>query len=390
MTFRRILFWIHLFVGLSVGVVVVFLAVTGSVLAFQSQITAWAERNARVVTPAPVSTCISPSELLARAAEDQHRAPTSLTLFADAHRPAEIAFGRDTLLVNGCNGEILRRDAGRLRSFFAEVRDLHRWVAWGGVRHENLRAIKNAGTLCFLFLLLSGLYLWLPKKLSRQHLKPALLFRPNLKGRARDWNLHNIFGFWMALPLACIVLTGVIMAYPWATALLYRAAGSAVPTARADGEPKQKKALAVEKYSSLDPAIRTAMAQDMRWKSLLMRMPAEKDAAVVFTLDEGDGGKPQQRAQLSISRKDATVLRWEPFSSNSRGRQWRIYARFLHTGEIFGIVGQLIALFAALSALVLVWTGFSLALRRWSAWKNRRALHRRKMEEAGIMVGVSE
>jgi uncharacterized iron-regulated membrane protein len=167
------------------------------------------------------------------------------------------------------------------------------------------------------------------------------------------------------------------MAYPWATALLYRAAGSAPPPVRPETEAKQKKPLAIEKYPFLDPAIQRAMAQDNRWKSLLMRMPAEKDAAIAFTLDEGDGGKPQQRAQLSIARKDATVLRWEPFSANPRGRQWRLYARFLHSGEIFGFIGQLIALLAALSTLMLVWTGFSLALRRWSAWRSRRVSQKR-------------
>ena len=162
------------------------------------------------------------------------------------------------------------------------------------------------------------------------------------------------------------------MAYPWATALLYRAAGSPPPPLKPDGEPKQKKALSAEEYSSLDPAIQRAMAQDPDWKSLLMRMPAEKDPAIAFTVDEGEGSIPQQRAQLSIARKDAKVIRWEPFSANPRGRQWRIDARFIHTGEIFGPIGQLIALLSALSLLLLVWTGFSLAIRRWLAWKTRK------------------
>ena len=372
MTLRRFIFWLHLSVGLTVGFVVAFMAITGSIMAFQSQITAWAERSARVAIPAPVNTCISPATLLAHAMTDQHRPPTSLTLFADPHRPAEVVFGRDTLLVNPCSGDIIRRDAGRLRTFFSDVRDLHRWVAWGGVRHENLRAIKDAANLCFFFLLLSGLYLWFPRKVSWQHFKPAMLFRPNLKGRARDWNLHNIFGFWMALPLLCIVLTGTIMAYPWATALLYRAAGSPPPPVKPEAEPKQKKTLSPDEYSLLDPAILRAMAQDPHWNSLLMRMPAEKDTAIAFTVDEGEGGIPQQRSQLSIARKDARVIRWEPFSANPRGRQWRIDARFLHTGEIFGPIGQFVALLAALSLLLLVWTGFSLAIRRWLAWKTLR------------------
>jgi uncharacterized iron-regulated membrane protein len=372
MTLRRFIFWLHLSVGLIIGLVVVFLAVTGSILAFQSQITAWAERNARVAIPAPVNACISPATLLARTMTDQQRPPTSLTLFSDPHRPAEIVFGRDILLVNACSGDIIRRDAGRLRNFFLDVKDLHRWVAWGGVRHESLRAIKDAANLCFFFLLLSGLYLWFPRKISWQHFKPAMLFRSNLKGRARDWNLHNIFGFWMALPLLCMVLTGTIMAYPWATALLYHAAGSPPPTVKPEAEPRQRKALSAGEYSSLDPAIRRAMAQDPHWNSLLMRMPAEKDTAIAFTVDEGEGGIPHQRAQLSIARKDARIIRWEPFSANPRGRQWRLDARSLHTGEIFGPIGQLIALLAALSLLLLVWTGFSLAIRRWLAWKTRK------------------
>lgn len=372
MTLRKIIFWLHLSIGLLVGLVVAFLAVTGSVLAFQTQITAWAERNARVVAPAPVSTCISPAAILVRASIDQPRPPTSLTLFADPHRPAEVVFGRDTLLLNPCNGDVIRRDAGKLRAFFSDVKDLHRWVAWGGVRHENLRAVKDAANLCFFFLLLSGLYLWFPRKLRWQHFKPAVLFRPKLRGRARDWNLHNIAGFWMALPLLGIVLTGTIMAYPWATALLYRAAGSPLPPARvAEAGPKQMKALGIEKYLSLDPAIQSALAQDPHWYSLLMRMPSEKDGSIAFIVDEGEGGRPQQRGRLSIARKDARVVRWEPFAAYPRGRQWWLYARFVHSGEIFGFLGQSIATLAALSALLLVWTGFSLAIRSWSAWRSR-------------------
>lgn len=369
------IFWLHLIVGLTVGLVVVFLAITGSILSFQSQIIAWSEHDARIAVPAAADTCLSPAAILSHAAVDQHRAPTALTLFADRHRPAEIAFGRDALLVNPCSGDILRRDAGKIRSFFSDVKDLHRWVAWGGTRHENLRSLKDGANLCFFFLLLSGLYLWFPRKLTWQHFKPALLFHSRLKGRARDWNLHNLFGFWVALPLLCMSLTGTIMAYPWATALLYRAAGNAPPAAKPEPEPKQVKALALERYSSLDPAIQRAMAQDPHWNSLLMRMPGEKDGPIAFTLDEGDGGKPQQRAQLSIARKDARVIRWEPFSANPRGRQWRLYARFIHSGEIFGPIGQSIALLSVLSTLVLVWTGFSLAIRRWSAWRSKSALH---------------
>ena len=50
-----------------------------------------------------------------------------------------------------------------------------------------------------------------------------------LAGKARDFNWHNTIGFWSAIPLAIIVAGGVVISYPWATALVYRAYGEAPP-----------------------------------------------------------------------------------------------------------------------------------------------------------------
>lgn len=110
-----------------------------------------------------------------------------------------------------------------------------------------------------------------------------------------------------------------------------------------------------------------------------MRLPGEKDKSVTFSVDGGLGGRPEQRAQLVIGLKDAKVMRWEPCSNQSRGRQWRLYARFLHTGEMYGVVGELVAMIAALAALILVWTGFSLAIRRLLAWRKRMSKVERKI-----------
>jgi uncharacterized iron-regulated membrane protein len=382
MTLRRMLFWLHLTTGATVGLVIAFLAVTGCIMTFQAQVIDWAERDARISAPAQTA-CVAPSMVLKNAADSAHRSPTALVLYSDPHHPAEIFFGANSLLLaDGCGGRIIGSGAGRLRGFFQSVRDLHRWVAWNGVRHENLRQVKDACVLAFLFLIVSGLVLWFPRKITWQHFRPALFLRGGLRGRAREWNWHSVFGFWMALPLAIIALTGIIMAYSWANALLYRAAGSPAPAERAESEPKHAKPVQPESYALLDAAIQKAMAQDGRWKSLSMRMPTEKDANVSFTLDEGDGSRPQQRAQLVVARKDARVIRWESFAANSRGRQWRLYARFLHTGEIFGIVGRSIAAIACLSALVLVWTEFSLALRRlFSARKRKVAVRGKAMPD---------
>src|ERR1700744_1005406 len=147
MTLRRLIFWIHLVTGIVISVVVVFLAVTGSILAFQPQIVAFAERDAQIKSPTQ-SSCVVPSELLNNASNYRHGAATALTLFSNPHRPAEIAFATDSVvLVSRCDGRVIGNGANSLRKFFSNVRDLHRWVTLNGVRHERLRSIKDASVL---------------------------------------------------------------------------------------------------------------------------------------------------------------------------------------------------------------------------------------------------
>jgi uncharacterized iron-regulated membrane protein len=98
-----------------------------------------------------------------------------------------------------------------------------------------------------------------------------------------------------------------------------------------------------------------------------MRMPAAADATVAVAVDSGTGGQPQRRGQLTLDRATGAVVKWEPFSSNSPGRRMRAYLRFAHTGEVFGILGQTIAGVASLGAVVLGYTGISLAIRRLRA-----------------------
>lgn len=50
---------------------------------------------------------------------------------------------------------------------------------------------------------------------------------------------------------------------------------------------------------------------------------------------------------------------------HSAGRQARMGIRPIRTGDAGGLVGQAIAAFAALGAVVFIWTGFALSWRRF-------------------------
>ena len=104
-----------------------------------------------------------------------------------------------------------------------------------------------------------------------------------------------------------------------------------------------------------------------------MRLPAPGARTAVVTIDRGDGGQPQKRGTLTLDLATGDVVRWEPFSALSTGRRLRSYLRFGHTGEAWGLPGQTVAGLASLGACVLAFTGVSLAVRRFGAWRSRRA-----------------
>ena len=54
MTFRKVVFWIHLIAGVISGLVIGIMCLTGTALAFEKQLVAWSERDARQIA-APIA-----------------------------------------------------------------------------------------------------------------------------------------------------------------------------------------------------------------------------------------------------------------------------------------------------------------------------------------------
>jgi uncharacterized iron-regulated membrane protein len=216
-------------------------------------------------------------------------------------------------------------------------------------------------------------------------------FNGELRGKARDFNWHNVVGFWCAVPLFVIVLGATVISYPWASNLAYRIVGDeppapARPAGNASVAARPARAARPEgwgrhnvsvKRLPLDPLWARAEQQVPGWRSIALRIPTSAEAPAVFTIDEGTGGQPQKRATLTLNQATAEVVRWEPFASLSTGRQFRTWLRFAHTGEFYGFTGQTIAGIASLGGAVLVCTGILLAFRRLLAWRQRLLTPRR-------------
>jgi uncharacterized iron-regulated membrane protein len=363
---RRILFWMHLGTGVLIGLLVLFFSVTGTLLAFERQIVHKADQRCYKADAVPMNGARIPLTTLIAKAEYVAQAPIEMvTVHPDPVLPVEMqTANRDVFLVDPYSSAVQGPASPRLRGFFAQVTALHRWFGLSNARHASAIAVKGAVSLLFLFLLISGAFLWMPRRWNRNILRSSIKPRFDVGGRARNYNWHKVTGFWIGLPLATIVVTGAVMAYPWANALLFRLAGSPVPARNPARENLRRHISgATALPNHLDEAFALATSNIQDWQSASLRL-APNPSEISFVVDRGDGGHPEKREQVSIDATTLRVLRRVPFSALSRGQQWRSWVRFVHTGEAGGWWGESMAMVTALGATLLSVTGLLMSLDR--------------------------
>jgi uncharacterized iron-regulated membrane protein len=411
---RTSLFWIHLALGLAGGVAILTMCATGALLAMQPQILEWLERDQRTVVVPRDATRLAPSEVLAAGTRGFGRADmVTLTIAADPALAATVSLGREGLrYVDPYRGVVTGGGARGARQMFQWLTEFHRWFAAPSEWRPVARGFTGWSTLGFVVLAVSGVVIWVPRRVTGATLVRSMRPAWPATTTARHFNWHTVVGFWCAPVLFMLAFSGVIMAFPWANRMLFVAAGTPSPQAgRGEGGParqrqqdgagpagRQPKAgegageqrqpsgssasgSAAPNFSTMDAAWTIAQQQLPTWGTIALRTQGRADGLLSFTITDAAHWNRFARSQLTISGTTGQVVRWEPYSEISQGQRWRGWIRFAHTGELGGLAGQILAGLASAGAVLLVWTGMSLAVRRLV-----RAVARRGVQSAQTYV----
>jgi uncharacterized iron-regulated membrane protein len=378
-TVHRSIFWLHLIGGLVSGLVILSMALSGLILAFEVQLTDWANRCLNTAPPMGASLPASTAALLEHfyEAHSDVRIET-ITWKSNPRSPVTLGAGKGVqFYADQWNAKMLGSGNQQVRHFFRSVTEWHRFLAGTGLHKEAGKFITGAACLVFGGLLVSGIYLWWPKRWSQ--FRAGLIINQKLTGRARQWNWHNVFGFWSAIPILVTVCTGLLISYSWANNLLFWLSGNEPPP-RSHSATKSERnisAAATERellrewsadLRTLDRLLQQARSDNPGWKSMTLRLPLKPGSPYPVTCDMGGRGQVQFRRSLLFDPQQQTIaISPDDISKVNGGRRWRMYARFLHTGELFGLPGQIMAAGTATAASVLCITGLSLAWRRFRA-----------------------
>ena len=370
MSLRRAIFWIHLAVGVTAALVILMMAVTGVVLTYETQLNRWALREYRADPPAPHVAPLGLDELVARVTGAQPTGlVTSVVLNRDPREPAVVRLDdRAAVHVDRFTGERQGDGDTSTRRFLRSVMYWHRWFALEGEYRIIGRTFTATANLGFLFLIVSGFYLWWPSAGSRGAWRQALWFRRGLGGRSRDFNWHRVIGFWSAVPLAIIVASGATISYQWAADLVYRLAGEAPqpqplePVARGDLSVAPDPGTPLVELQALAAK---AAAETPGWQTITISLPDSIHDAVSVAVDRGTGRQPSKSEDLLFDRATGELVERAGYPTFSRGHKIRRWLRFAHTGEVYGVIGQTIAGVVSLGVAVMVWTGLAMSWRRF-------------------------
>ena len=313
-------------------------------------------------------------EALIESARQQHPdlVPTGITIGSAPNATAVLATRDGNRHLDAYTGRVLGESATGVRQFMSSVRAWHRWLAVEGDGRPIARAITGWSNVLFLFIVVSGAYLWLPRKWSWRQIRSVALFNGTLSGKARDFNWHNVIGIWSVVPLFIVVISAVPISFPWGSALVYRAVGEQPPAPAGRGGGRGQAEAGPPSVAGIDALWARAERQVPGWRTINLRLSTSDRAPAVFAIDRGDGGQPHLRSTLTLDRRTGEVVSYEDFSSLTLGRRIRNTMRFAHTGEVLGLAGQTIAGVATFGSLVLAWTGIALAWRRFRTWTRRR------------------
>ena len=310
--FRKTVFWIHLVCGVISGLVIFTMSITGVILTYERQINAWVAES-HYVQDSDQTNRLS-LEQLVTIREINFPAINASQVVVTNHPGAPVQFRagrRGGVSLNPYTGMAMETESESLRGIWGTVTGFHRWFDVQGENRAIARQITGISNLAFLFLIFSGMYLWLPSIFKWALFKARLLFRPAyISSKDRDYHWHHIFGIWMAIPLVFIVYTGAMFNYGWSADLVYSAFGTerAVRGGPGTGQAASvgdsenaDKAVLVRHFKSLDDLVSDAIqTTDVDWKRMTVTLPGEEQETLNIEVDWGNGAQAQKRHTLFL------------------------------------------------------------------------------------------
>ena len=207
---RRALFQVHLWTGIGVGVYILLVSISGSVLVYRNELSRAATPDPLMVATAGVR--LSADELKAAATRAYPSYTVDRVFLVDNPNQAvavSLSLGGDKKerLFDPYTGRDLGSSIAQGILFLSWLLDLHDNLLFG----PTGRLVNGMGAVCLLVLAFTGAAIWWPgSRLWRRSLTP----HRKVGWRRLTWDLHSALGFWSLPFVLLFVVTGAYLCDP--------------------------------------------------------------------------------------------------------------------------------------------------------------------------------
>ncbi|TDH27319.1 PepSY domain-containing protein [Segetibacter sp. 3557_3] len=353
---RRLTRSVHLVLGLSSGLIIFIVSLSGAILVFQDEIkdAFYSYRKVEHITTErkPVA------QLLDTALSVFPEGTPGRIVWFPKERPAIFTVNTNTgsyqVYVNPYSGRVLHNEkAGE--GFFVNMERLHTRLLlpaiWG-------RKIVDLSIVVFVIMLITGLILWWPQ--NRAQKKQSFSIRWRSRWRRRNFDLHKVPGFYVFLVALVLAITGLSMSYPWLRNGLSKLANFGQVY---EGEKEVFPRSDTMQLTSLPVAtlIDTGFNQARRLDTVSEMFSAYLPFGRSGVLSISGYGKAlshYRRNDFYFDQYSGVLIKSQYHRNVSRGAKVSSAHYDLHTGRMFGLAGKLISFVACLACAGLPITGF--------------------------------
>lgn len=376
---KKLIRTIHLWLGLTSGLVVFIVSVTGCIYVFEEELKEqfYAHRNTidvpdqAIKKPLSVLLAAAQKEVgeqhpiqtveVANAANRTYTFRTAPVRDASAYTYfGEIVYQRK-IYVDPYTGDVVKNENTKFE-FFTMVLRLHRnlWL------NKSVGSfIVGSAVLVFVILLITGIVLWWPKK--KKGIKKSFSFnwKSTTKWKRKNYDLHSVLGFYASFILLIIALTGLTWAFTWFDNSVQWLANGGVKNEKI--KPVYSDTTQVTDGLPIDKIFLAVVARNPHAHTYSFFLP-EKSKGVINAGARADKHVRHTSTRYQFDQFTGSLLKTATFSEKNTGEKLKAMNYDIHVGAIAGLPGKFLAFFAALISASLPVTGFIV----WYGKKNKK------------------
>ncbi|HYG40001.1 MAG TPA: PepSY-associated TM helix domain-containing protein [Cytophagales bacterium] len=359
MTIKKAVGKLHLWLGLTSGLVVFVISITGCIYAFQTEIQNLTQSFRYVELQN--KSFLPPSEMRVIAEKELPGKKIHSVNYLDAGDAAVVSFYSFDpeyyylIYLNPYSGEVLQvKDMSKDFFRFILMGHFYFWLP-----PDIGQPLVASSTLVFLVMMISGIILWWPRNKGAK--KQRFSIKWNARWRRKNYDLHNVLGFYMTWIVIIIALTGLVWGFKWFANGAYFAFSG--------GEERQEYSEplsdSLARHTSADLPVDKIWHQIKKEHStaeaIEVHFPetAESSIAVSINPDADTYWKTDYRFFDQYTLKELSVNHmWGRFHEATIADKALRMNYDVHVGAILGLPGKILAFFASLIAASLPITGF--------------------------------